>query len=222
MHTRCREWRQLPFIQRGIDSVQRLFEFNDYCRQTPLIHSALRWLLFMLPALLTNPLDGVKANSGAWTRLFFVEYIFSSAIVVQINQVIPQLSLSAVRILTAAFATICSYMVMMVTIASFWVHLNPFGLVLSVPIACVLSVIFHIPASCSRAATNPVRRQYPRAVGPTNSDLGDARRDRCRVPVLQRDALPNTVQVQTCVCHNLASDQIFSTGVYRVVGERFG
>lgn len=100
---------RLHFSQRGSYSVERMHAFDSYCKQTPLWRAIAVCLLFSLPALLIsialeliplqNPFDGVKANHGAWIRLFFIALIGTIALFVQINQLAPQLSLSATRIL---------------------------------------------------------------------------------------------------------------------------
>lgn len=107
-------------------------------------------LLFSLPAVLTsialeliplqNPLGGVKANPGACLRQYFVALITTLSALVQIGQLVPQLRLSAVQILTTALAASCCYIVVMITLASYWVYPIPFGEVIGV-IPCTLFLI---------------------------------------------------------------------------------
>lgn len=146
-----RAWNQLLFIQRGSYSVERLFAFNEYCRHTPLWRALAVCFLFSMPPLLVSiaieliplqdPLKGAMANYGAWIRQFFIAFICSTAACVQINELAPQLSLSGARILVSAFATCCSYMVVMLIIANYWTYPIPFGFVIGT-VPCAIFLIF--------------------------------------------------------------------------------
>lgn len=142
MPAQRRAWAQLHFSQRGSYSVERLQEFNGYCKKTSLWRAVFVCLVFSLPALLTsivleliplqNPFNGVKANHGAWTRLFVTAFMGTTALLVQINQLVPQLALSAAQIILTSSATSSCYIVLMVIIASCWVYPIPFGMVIGI------------------------------------------------------------------------------------------
>lgn len=149
-------WEPLNFLQRGSYSIERLNAFNNYCRLVPVWRSVLVCSIFFLPALLSsialeliplqNPYDGVRANYGAWVRNFFIVFTNTISVLVQINQLIPQLLLSFARILSVAVAASCCYMVMVIAIALYWVYPTPFGLVISIPLGSVFVVCFFLLA----------------------------------------------------------------------------
>lgn len=149
-------WEPLNFLQRGSYSIERLNAFNNYCRLVPLWRSVLVCLVFFLPALLSsialefiplqNPSEGVRANYGAWIRNFFIVFTNTISVLVQINQLIPQLLLSFARILSVAVAASCCYMIMVIAIAVYWVYPTPFGLVISIPLGSVFVVCFFLLA----------------------------------------------------------------------------
>lgn len=132
----------------------RLRAFYGYCQQTPLWRVLGVSLLFSLPAVLTsialeliplqNPLGGVKANPGACLRQYFVALIMSLSALVQIGQLVPQLSLSAVQILVTALATSCCYIVVMITLGTYWVYPVPFGEVMGVMPCTLFLILFFL------------------------------------------------------------------------------
>lgn len=147
-------WRQPHFSQRGSYSIERLKAFNGYCKHTPLWRAIAVSLLFSLPAVVTsialeliplqNPFSGVKANPGALLRQFIIALITTLSAVVQIGQLVPQLSLSAVQIVATAMAASCCYITTMVTVASYWVYPIPFGEVIGVVPCAIFLILFFL------------------------------------------------------------------------------
>lgn len=136
--------------------MERLYAFNDYCRHASLWRLTSVCLFFSIPAVLTSialeliplqdPYAGVRDNHGAWTRLFFIALIATISLFIQINQLVPQLALSPVCILAAAFATSCCYMLIMVAIATYWIYPIPFGMVIGIPPYSTLAIVFLLAA----------------------------------------------------------------------------
>lgn len=128
--------------------------YRDYSRQAPVWRAVAVCLLFSMPALvisillemipLQDPHDGVKANYGAWIRNFFIVFFNTLGVLVQITQLVPKLSLSIAQILALSVASTSCYMLMMISMASFWVYPVPFGLVISIIPGGIFVVFFFL------------------------------------------------------------------------------
>lgn len=163
-------WDQLLFTQRGSYSVERLFAFNDYSSHMPIWRAFAVCFLFSIPPLvvsvglelipLQNPHEGARANYGAWVRQSLMAFICSTAAIVQMNQLVPQLALSATRILVTSFATAGCYILVMFTVADYWIYPIPFSLVLgTVPCAVFLVFFFLAAVGFRRFGSDAILRQ---------------------------------------------------------------
>lgn len=133
---------QMQIIHRGAYSVDRLQELNDYCRNTSVWRviavCCFLPLAVLIPVVsiecipLQDPYAGWKVNYGAWLRFTIGTMIVSLGFIVQMKQLVPNINLNTIRMISVAFAaTLCAVTVQLI-IASQWVYPIPFSVEIAV------------------------------------------------------------------------------------------
>lgn len=141
IHALLAFWSRIQISHRGKYSVERLQALNDYCKQTSLLRVFLVCILTPVPALLLvisleclplkDPSKGWRTNYVSWIRLSTMSFTITLGLVYQIRQMVPGLSLPALKAASIAMSTSVSHIALMVYASSTWVFSLPFGIVVS-------------------------------------------------------------------------------------------
>lgn len=147
-------WTRLKISHRGSFSVERLYAFEEFSRETSASRAALICLLLPLPVFLLvvlieliplqDPYSGWQNNYGAWSRLTVTVFLLAVGFIVQANQLMPALGLSKTGVICIALMTSLPVCLVMIGIASAWVYPIPFSQMIAGP----LFFTFFVASAC--------------------------------------------------------------------------
>lgn len=128
---------ELHLAHRGSYSIERLQAFDEYCSRTSMTRVLGICLFLPLPALavaigmecipLQHPRKGWQANYGAFTRNSLMFFMTCFGLCVQTRQLVPNLSMSMLRMVLVSAATSLYSISLRMLIAEMWVYSTPFG-----------------------------------------------------------------------------------------------
>lgn len=151
----------------GTYSVERLLAFKSYCERTSLARVIAVCLFTPLPALLVavlldciplrNPEEGWEANYMFWIRFFVSGVIINVGLTYQVQDMVNDLDLSALRVLGIAVMCMGVYVSTVMLVASQWFFPVPFGIILGVgPCFMIYLWVLYLAIGPNQLRANPI------------------------------------------------------------------
>lgn len=160
---------RLYVSRHGAYSFERLYALESYCSQTCKLRVLVVCLTFSIPPLLVsialelipleNPDEGWLANRCCWTRLCIMSFVSTMGTFVEIEALLPNLSLSLWSMGCACFFISCFCTALEFAVAVLWVFPTPFLLFLgSIPWAFTTVSTFLLTIGAQRLKSQPAFR----------------------------------------------------------------